>query len=102
MARARYQLNETAGRERLGRGASQQRSRPTRAREASYQIYIYIVTVASRMAVAPRGHRHRWRAIITFISRPTAATANEGTRRQAGEIIIVLKASRMAVVPQGH
>ena len=54
------------------------------------------------MAVAPRGHRHRWRAIITFISRPTAATANEGTGRQAGEIIIVLKASRMAVVPQGH
>jgi hypothetical protein len=44
---------------------------------------IYIVTAASRMAVAPRGHRHRWRAIRTFISRPTAVTANEGTRRQA-------------------
>ena len=29
-------------------------------------IYIYIVTVASRMAVAPRGHRHRWRANNPF------------------------------------
>jgi hypothetical protein len=44
MARARYQLNETAGRERLGRGASQQRSRPTRARDCGRATkYIYIL-----------------------------------------------------------
>ena len=72
------------------------------------------------MAVAPRGHRHRWRAIRTFISRPTAVTANEGTRRQdncferkpngsratravdiAGELFY-LTASRIAVAPRGH
>ena len=46
--------------------------------------------------------RHCGRATKIFNSRPTAVTANKGTRLRASYLFCLLKAGQMAVKPRGH
>jgi hypothetical protein len=46
--------------------------------------------------------RHCGRATKIFNSRPTAVTANKGTRLRASYLFCRLKAGQMAVKPRGH